>query len=164
MKAQSSTEYLIVFAIVMIILGVIISMFLDVSTLGSESRESFNHESFAFGSVGIESFALSHNCSYITLVNNEPFDINITSVMLDSFELFHKNYSLKMWELESNSFFSCGFNYTQTEQFNVDLHIEYYNLKSLQKFQITHQNIIGFMITDSQKFYTENKELLVIQD
>ncbi|MFT4313085.1 MAG: hypothetical protein ACMXYA_01640 [Candidatus Woesearchaeota archaeon] len=139
MKAQTSAELILIISVVMIVLGIAISIFLDIPGSDDFTNKVISTEKLRLLPVGIQDFTVSTNCTFMRLQNNNQFTIEIWEIQLDNkpFSLLH--FPLELLPAESRSVFDCGYNYTLSQTLKHELYVFYDNPLTLEEFD---QNII----------------------
>jgi uncharacterized protein (UPF0333 family) len=82
-KAQTSTEYLIIIAVLLIGVTIVVLMISESGTVSSNTEKSIRAGALAFFDIGIDSYQASSAGVTLTLVNNLPYTVQIDEIYVD---------------------------------------------------------------------------------
>ncbi|MFW5746334.1 MAG: hypothetical protein ACOCWQ_02155 [Nanoarchaeota archaeon] len=82
-KAQTSTEYLVVLAVVLILVIVITVLLIDAGVVHLPAHRQLSRSHLASYDVGILQHAISSSGATLRLLNNLPYAVQVTGVSFD---------------------------------------------------------------------------------
>ena len=83
MRGQTSTEYTVLIAIALIVVIIIVGMYMDANPLKQRAIQGVQSPVIGSFDVGITAFRSTPNASYMTLVNNLPYPVQIVNISID---------------------------------------------------------------------------------
>lgn len=83
-KSQTSTEYLVLLAVVIVIAIIVISVLGGIPTIGSGGSKNAKLSELKTASIGVDNFFINSSYGKLLIRNNNDFSINIQNLTLDS--------------------------------------------------------------------------------
>lgn len=119
MRSQTSTEYLILGAVVIIIALIVIAVLGGVPSIGGASSDDAHRAQLRSMEVGIAHYAVSEQGTVFALINNQNRPVHITSVSIDGV-VCEQNIMLSIGQSRQ---FTCAV--TESGRYELPIDIEW---------------------------------------
>ncbi|MFW6047511.1 MAG: hypothetical protein ACOCP4_06990 [Candidatus Woesearchaeota archaeon] len=127
-KSQTSIEFAILISIIITFLLILISVFVDFSSIANDKRETQSQEIWAMQDIALKEMTWDGENLSCLLQNNLPYDITLSTI-----EINHKTYSLTE-SLSSGEQMNLKkpLNYS-----SASIRINYTNLKNNNQYSVS---------------------------
>lgn len=149
-KSQTSTEYLIILAVVIIIAIIVISLLGGIPSISGNTNQKISKSNNLNLKIGIIDYKHNSHSTLLKFINNEPFKIMINDMWINTKKcnLYPYNSILKQGEIKYITCYGVvGLN--EGDFFDYDFNITYTDLNLGAKYVI-NSNLIGRIALGSE--------------
>ena len=141
-KAQTSTEYLILLAVVIIITLIMINVLADIPLVSKSASNKVAQITLANQYIGISGYPVSNTSTLIYVQNNERFSVIVTAVTIN--ELVCEPFTNITLRPGAEKSINCtNINTTSNDVFSFPVEFNYTDEQSGASFTLTDMIISG---------------------